>query len=316
MKRLAAIALVAAGCAGSDPCAGHAGTCLALRVDGAGVGEIQQLHVAASGFANLDGNTPPSAGVLTALPVSTALYLPEAGGHLELSIAGLRGGSPVGVAHASVDLAPREHRALAVTLTTFSAPDGGAPEGGVADLASEDLTGFDLAGFDLAGVDLVPPPPRHAFLLTARSAVLGTEAAVDGLCSADAVKAHVPGSSTYRAVIAYPTTDPKSYLTLGQGRTIVVPSGATVATDDTFFTALTGPIDEFADGTAAPQGCVWTDFAPNGGRVPGTTDCQGWTSALNSDSGIYGESSAIDINWSVMGTLTCDMDCYVYCLEQ
>ncbi|MGZ3428816.1 MAG: hypothetical protein ACXVCV_19315, partial [Polyangia bacterium] len=89
--------LALAGCGASDPCDGHSGACLALRVeDRGGVGAVDQLAIQLSGAAQLDGRTPTTAGAARTLPIATAIFLPAASGAVDIAVVGLRAGLTVG----------------------------------------------------------------------------------------------------------------------------------------------------------------------------------------------------------------------------
>jgi hypothetical protein len=317
------------GCADTDPCAGHDGTCLGLRVTGSA--EVDQLRVMLEGAAQLDALTPSIAGAAHALPVTTALFLPTASGALTVLVTGLLRGDDVGEGVAQVTLAHGEHRTVTVILLAGGGPDLAVPGDLAAptDLSSSlpfDQSIFDEGAdegdagagdsampLDLRG-DLSGTGPRRVFVLPARSAALGTLTSLDSDCTSAAAIAGLGGN--YRAMVAYPTDDPHSRITLGQGRDIVVPGGQKVATDATFFTTdhLRG-IDQLADGTPV-TGCVWTFFDPNGARIGATSDCQGWTSNGPGDFGGVGNVAASDISWCIDDVISCDNACHIYCMEQ
>ncbi len=310
--RLAILCVLLAGCGGADPCDGHAGACLALRVEnGGGVGALDQLSIRLSGAAQLDGRTPSAPGAAVTLPVATAIYLPEATGAVDIGVVGLRGGTTVGQGAAVVSIRPSAHVAATVEL--------GASMGGGGDLAigdgSDDLANggsTDLAHNDLAGLQ-----PRYIFLLPPHTTNLGAESGLDSECATAAASAGLPATS-YRAVIAYPTMSPRTTLDLTAGRDIVLPDGIEVATDSTFFaTTHLSPIDELADGTVA-DGCVFADFTPDGDRLPATAgDCAGWTGGGSSDVAYVGDSSTAGSNWNFSSPMSCPgLSCYLYCIQQ
>jgi hypothetical protein len=197
-------------------------------------------------------------------------------------------------------------------------PDLGVADLAAPDLAMPDLAMPDLVTPDLAGADLTPPPVRHVFLLTpVMSSNLGPQMNLDVSCSTQAMTAQIPGSPNYRAVISYPGVDAALHIKLGEGRAIVLPSGAPVAQDSTFFTQNhDGPIDEQADGTRVAMGCVWTDSGPSGSSVPGGFDCMGWSTTTMGNA-VVGDCTAADINWTINTVVGCGtMNCFVYCIEQ
>ena len=307
---LAACAL-AGGCGGADPCDGHSGACLSLRVeDRGGVGALDQLAIRLDGAATLDGRTPGTPGGAVKLPVATAIYLPPATGAVDVSVVGLRAGAGVGAGEAMAAIRPGAHVAVVVGLQASGV-------GGREDLA---LGGGDLAGVgggaDLASPDLAGPQPRYVFLVGMHTSALGLESSLDDECTNAALAAGLP-ASPYKVVIAYPTSNPRDAITLGAGRSILLPDGTPIATDATFFamTHLAG-INELATGQVA-NGCVFTDFNPNGDRINAAAgDCGGW-SGDTSGVAYVGDSAASDLNWNFAGTPSCNgLSCYLYCIQQ
>jgi len=308
----AGLAALAAGCGTSDPCDGHDGACLALRVEGHGVGALDQLAIHVAGAALLDGHTPGSPGAAVSLPVATAIYLPAATGSVAISVLGLRSGLAVGQGDAAASIRPGAHVTATVTLV-------GVAGGGVDLAVGDDLAPGDGGSIstDLATNDLAGKAVRYVFLLPPRGPNLGAESGLDTECTTTAAGAGLP-ATPYKAVIAYPTVSPHGNLDLSAGRDIVLPDGTAVADDASFFTSVhAGPIDELADGTAA-VGCVYTDFNPNGDRINATAgDCAGWTGGTASDVAYVGDSSATDINWNFHDTPSCTaVSCYLYCIQQ
>jgi hypothetical protein len=300
--RALVLLLALAGCSASDPCDGHAGTCLSLRVeDRGGVGVVDQLAIRMTGVAQLDGTTPPTPRSVR-LPVATAIYLRDGGGRVDVTVRGLRAGAPVGLGQVTTMVPSHAHTAVVVGLW----PLAGADLGLVVDDAAVDAA---------ATAPDLQPPPRHIFLLPAQSSNLGPRRGLDDECTSAATSAGLP--SQYRAVISYPGANPREQLALSGNRPIVLPSGSPVATDGTFF-GLThlGPINQMADGTTA-TGCVFTDFNYNGDRIMATEgDCGGWTGNATATAYV-GEAASSDMHWSFAGTASCNkLQCFVYCLEQ
>jgi hypothetical protein len=320
MRTPALLLLAVAGCATADPCDGHSGTCVALRIeDGGGVGAVDQLAIRVSGAGQLDGRTPSQPGKAVPLPVVTALYLPAAGGRAAVTVDGRRGGSVVGQGAGALVVGPGVHGMLTVTLAPMGAGGdlGSTLDAGVpADLAVADQSITDQGTLDLAGADL-SGPKRYVFLLPKRSTVLGSQAALDAQCHDAGKSAGLPGE--HRAVIAYPGVNPKDVLTLNEGKLIALPDGTIVATDSSFFAmSHLAPINELATGKSVGSGCVFTDFTFGGDRFSSTEgDCVGWTSSDASHVAYVGEVSAQDSHWSFTGTPpACKLlECYIYCIE-
>jgi hypothetical protein len=59
---------------------------------------------------------------------------------------------------------------------------------------------------------------------------------------------------------------------------------------------------------------VWTGTAADGSA--GTSSCQGWTTALPSQLGVYGDCGKVDGSWTARNEGTCDTSGHLYCFEQ
>jgi hypothetical protein len=306
-----AFALALAGCGASDPCDGHAGACVSLRVeDRGGVGSVDQLAIRFSGAAQLDGRTPTTPAAAVTLPIATAIYLPATSGSVDVTVEGFRGGASVGAGAATTSLAAGTHVRLTIGLTAGVA-------GGDLALVGDLAGGGSDGGGDLASADLAGLAPRMAFLLPLHGSNLGAQSGLDSECTTAAANARLPATA-YRAVIAYPTVNPHDVIDLSAGRAIVLPDGSPVASDATFFTPThAGPINRLADSTVV-SGCVFTDFNPNGDRIAASAgDCGGWTGGAAADVAYVGDPSKTDSNWTFANTAPCaTMQCYIYCLQQ
>jgi hypothetical protein len=318
--RLLVVVLALSGCGAVDPCDGHGGGCLSLRIEnGGGVSAVDQLAIRLSGAARLDGSTPSAPRQSVTLPVATAIYLPDsAAGSVDVTVRGLRAGKLVGLGAAVATVAPRTHTTLTVTL----AP----PATIVADLGelSDGLPATDAldALFPVDAHDAAPPPPdlllppRYVFVLPVQSSALPAESVLDTMCTDAASAAQLP--SRYRALIAYPNVNPRDVLVLNQGRSIILPDSSPVATDASFFsTTHLGPIDETA-GRQKVSGCVFTDFNYNGDRISAAQgDCNGWTSNMSGSVAYVGDVTRSDGQWSFASPSSCAaLFCHVYCIQQ
>jgi hypothetical protein len=317
-----------AGCADHDLCAGHDGTCIGLVAYGPG--NVDQLHIQMSGAARLDGRTPDPPGAARALPVSTALFLPPAGGLVDITVDGLLSGNVVGAGLVEGVVRPGEHLNVRVTLVPPAVVDLGPDLRGedlavAADLSSPDLSQPDLlmSSPDLLQPDLIGFNPRYVFLLPARSSLLGAHAGIDNDCLVAAAAAGLPGAS-YLSMIAYPPADdPASTITLGQGRPIIKPDGTQVSDDADFFSGTVdhlAPIDELADGTIVTTGCAYTNFGRTGSRISSPSDCAGWSDNTSASFGTVGDVKASDAHWTFRSAnpiVGCDvLSCGVYCIQQ
>jgi hypothetical protein len=142
--------------------------------------------------------------------------------------------------------------------------------------------------------------------------------ALDAECSTAAQAAAIPGSLSYRAIIAYPSESASTHITLGAGRTIVLPDGTPVSTDATFWGVMhAAGIDQLADGTRV-TGCVFTNFGAVGSTLAITTDCGDWTSTTAGEVGNTGDCSATNGQWAYQfPAIDCaTARCHVYCIEQ
>lgn len=324
MKRfalVAAAALAAAACgASSDPCADAPAACLGVRVtDGP---EVDQLRLVLAGAARADAVTPSTPGPSVRPPITTAIYLPPtAAGSADLVVVGFLGGARVGRGTRTVTLTAGQRQTVELSLRDLTNDDLASPpptDGGAPDLSTPiDLAVRDLATRDLSGPDLAGVAPRHVFLLTARTGALGTLDALDAACTSEGA-ALGAGNRPFKAIVNYPSNPPRTRITLGQaGRPIVLPSGSAVATDDTFWSPThTGAINELASGSANPTPCVWAHFNANGDGIVSMVNCMGWTTSSSGVNGSVADPTTTQISWSFSGTLSCNLSCHVYCIEQ
>ncbi len=123
------LALVVAGCASSDPCAGRSGTCIALTVTGS-VSGIDALAVTVDQPASETRTTPAMA---LSLPVTIGLNLPTSvAGVVNIEVAALSGGTTVAEGSAQANVVGKRGTAT-VTL---------AAGGGGGDMAGSGGDGF------------------------------------------------------------------------------------------------------------------------------------------------------------------------------
>lgn len=120
LTSLVALSLLLA-CGGStvNPCAGQAGSCVDLQVQGSG--HIDALDIALSGSATRESTIsfPGS----SSLPVAVAILLPEAGGTFSISVAALHGTADISAG--SVDgviVAAGQQLQKTVTLSAIAVP--------------------------------------------------------------------------------------------------------------------------------------------------------------------------------------------------
>ena len=138
---------------------------------------------------------------------------------------------------------------------------------------------------------------------------------MDAKCITAAFVAGIRG--TYVALVNYgPGKAPIDYVVLNQHRSIVLPTGAMVATDDTFFTDNhLHAIDRDAEGKALNVDGVWTGFTAAG--KASNHDCLQWTSVLMRDDATMGSPYKRDIQWAQSTVASCDgAGQGVYCIEQ
>jgi hypothetical protein len=118
---LAALAALAACDGAPDPCAGAAGTCLAVTVSARGVDgidRIDQLEVDLL-YGTLHDTTTTQAGGAARLPVTTAIRIDVPATRAELAavvVAAKLGGNVLGTGTASPELAPGAHAAVEIEL--------------------------------------------------------------------------------------------------------------------------------------------------------------------------------------------------------
>jgi hypothetical protein len=307
--------LAVVGCHTTDPCFGHDGTCIGLVVDGSGtISQIDQLSIDLSSVG-LGTMQTPSVPSLSSLPVTTALYLPaNVAGEVTITVSGLLGGSVVGTASATRTITPGDHVSVEVQLSTATSDDGGIPDAA----SNVDAAGnVDFSTSDDAGaIDAGPPGPdmarrkRYVFLVGPQMGALGS---IDATCASAASGHGLPGSG-YKGLVGVANGPDQTFKNPSPDRDVVLPNGALVSSDTAFFTAAhVGPIDLLADKSMAQTSCVWTNLTATGSAR--ATDCAGWTSGLILNHGNTGNAQAITMNWANESSTTCDMPCYVYCIE-
>lgn len=123
-----ALAVLAACGDGADPCAGVAGTCLAVEIRSDTVARIDQLELdILFGDRHGTATTQAAGGAVVGLPLATAIALEDGDGDLRVGVvaAGKLGGVVLGTGAASATLAPGEHAAVAIFLVEPVACVGG-----------------------------------------------------------------------------------------------------------------------------------------------------------------------------------------------
>jgi hypothetical protein len=198
--------------------------------------------------------------------------------------------------------------------------------GGLGDLSTSELDGTspgDL-GVDLTSVDLTAPPvDRYVFVLPQRAPLFASATAADDACKQAATAATLgPVGATYHALLQFrdpaPTTHDRNPLTSVDR--VILPSGAVVSTGSAFWGAHTVDIDELADKSKVTSACVWTGFNASGDRLSADSgDCTTWTSTSVGDvgyAGIIHSVSPSGLAWAYGAVQTCDVSCFVYCLQQ
>jgi hypothetical protein len=146
-----AAAAALAGCGGdSDPCAGQSALCVAARVQGVNIGDLDQVRFTTASPV-LHASSQPAGGGTFTLPVKVALLLPAAlasGSTIKIVAEGIRGGRVVGTSLSDAVVVPAAGSSVAHTFT-LTAVSGGP------DMASTDLAGADFA----PEPDMAQPPP-------------------------------------------------------------------------------------------------------------------------------------------------------------
>jgi cysteine-rich repeat protein len=153
MRKLTALfifATAAAGCGQVDPCSGHAGVCVGLRVEGH-VSGLEVLDVAVQN-GTLKEDRKTSSAHLT-LPVAVALDLPAgSSGDVDITVFGESDdGTLLATGSVSVDLKGSHGKAT----VTLSAVSGGTPDLSGFSGSSADLSGGNVGSTDMAGCGLV-----------------------------------------------------------------------------------------------------------------------------------------------------------------
>jgi hypothetical protein len=216
---VAACLTAAAGCA-TNPCAGKAGVCIGVHVEGTAKG-LDQLALTLAGQTVYSPN-PPQA---FSLPARVAVFPPAgAQGPQMLLVDGLSLGA--GVAHAVAPVTVPASGSVQVTVTLNSGTgvaDGGALDGATPDLASTDLAGCVPRGCGPADVGMIVDcgamvdcgPPR-LYAATPEVANTGDDITLHGHFAPGAATVTFPGGLMQAAK----TSDPTRVI-------VTVPFGAT-----------------------------------------------------------------------------------------
>jgi len=135
VRRLVALLpLAVAACAAGDPCAGVAGTCLAVHVASPSAHELDELAVDVTAGAFHDAATTRPSGGRATLPLTTAIELAAVvtrSLEVRVALVGKLDGNVVGVGAAAITLDLGQHAAVQIVL-------GAAPaDGGAADAAPD-----------------------------------------------------------------------------------------------------------------------------------------------------------------------------------
>ncbi len=119
MTRLAVVMLVVACGGGDDPCAGVAGSCVAIHVRSDVVAEIDQLELdLLYGDRHATTSTQAEGGRVIALPLDTAITLDDDAATVGVVAAGKLSGVVLGTGAGSATLEPGEHAAITIQLAT------------------------------------------------------------------------------------------------------------------------------------------------------------------------------------------------------
>ena len=152
----------------------------------------------------------------------------------------------------------------------------------------------------------------------------GGPAAVDEVCSSQALAAGLNG--TFVAWLSSSATPAATrVVTGGPWRTYDSAMNlwtrlVALSTADLTDGELSSPIDATPFGTSADPSCqVWTGTSPAGQPAPSFgpfgTNCEEWSSAIPSATGLAGNCNATDATWTSAGPVSCASKLFVYCLQ-
>jgi len=142
----------------------------------------------------------------------------------------------------------------------------------------------------------------------------GSLSAADAICQSEADAYYQPG--TYKAWLSDSSASPTTRFDHNSpDLPYLNPGCGVIASDWTDLTSL--PLNTAIKCTLGGEiweHAVWTGTEFDG--TWGTNDCDGWTSALDSNVGQIGDAYYSDYHWTEAGTLTCDSWATLYCFQQ
>jgi hypothetical protein len=154
MKRGMVIGLALLGGCSADPCAGQAGACLSVMVEGGDTAaRVDGLRMETrAGVLSASTLLSPTGGAEVDLPVTVAVVFDSLAESTQVGVAvtGLFQGASIGRGEGGILLAPGEHRSLRITLQSIvSSPDMSVDAGKGHDGSADDLGPPDLSQADL-----------------------------------------------------------------------------------------------------------------------------------------------------------------------
>jgi hypothetical protein len=173
-----------------------------------------------------------------------------------------------------------------------------------------------------------PPDGRHVVFVTSTiisggMPPLGGLAGADALCQSRAKAANLTG--TYLAWLAAGAVTPASRMTHHTGpyqltTGDIIAQGWTDLTDGNLVAKIdrTETRMQSSGAFVCGGGEVWSNVDVAGNLRAGVTDCGGWTSAAEGDTGTAGNVTAIDGQWtaSTCVQISCSSPLAIYCIEQ
>jgi hypothetical protein len=205
-----------------------------------------------------------------------------------------------------------------VAVTNLAAGDEHCPGGGVQiDSGTDDNADGTLEPSEIDATTYSCTAANRKRIVFATSQTfdgnLGGIAGADAKCMAAAAGQPALSGKTFRAWVSTSTASPASSFT-SDGSFVTV-GGDTIAEtfnnlrEGTLMTKIT------SEAGASISSRVWSGTDENGYNVS-DSDCNGWTSAGESDSGAGSSTDTLQWYWASYNTQSCDQQAALYCFEQ
>jgi len=155
---------------------------------------------------------------------------------------------------------------------------------------------------------------RRVFVSGFYKGALGGLSGADANCNAEALAAGK--IEIFKAWLADGSNSPDTRFDKNVGPYLLY-NGSTVANDwsDLTDATISTPIDKMADGTLITNVLRTHSNVATNGQAIGSNHCLDWTDQSSGENGNVGDPLEVDSSWTVNGTLTCNLNARLYCIE-